>query len=137
MLLAAVIVVVGATSLVVLGAPHEGAMGFDDIASSLPWLRVATIAAAMLAGVFANAVWAAIPRVSGDNDRVNVGVLLDHAVNSGAFLRAVIVSPIVLLAVYAVVKREPDVFVAHLLAFQNGYFWDSVLRGHSATAPRG
>ena len=53
---------------------------------------------------------------------------------SRAFVRSAIVSPIIFFAVYKIAQDQPDGAVALLLAFQNGFFWKTILERR---APRG
>jgi hypothetical protein len=69
---------------------------------------------AMLFGIFANYFW-----VHG------VGWPTDP----NAFWRPVLISPIVFLAVYVAATKQPKGLLPVLLAFQNGFFWQTVLEG--------
>jgi len=88
-----------------------------------------TLAASMLLGVFANGAWSYLSEGKGEaaEQRLSVGNLFRATLSSRSFLKSILVSPIVFAAVYAVAKDQPDPVVGHLLAFENGFFWNAVL----------
>jgi hypothetical protein len=43
-------------------------------------------------------------------------------------LSPLLISPIVLYSTFAVAKDHPDAFIAGLMAFQNGFFWQAIFR---------
>lgn len=106
--------------------PAEGAEAFNPLALSFPLTRALTTAVAMFFGILGNAVWCAANRVSEDEEVRLLG-LVWSALRSVGLIKASLVSPLVFASVYALTKTEPDPVVAHLLAFQNGFFWESVL----------
>lgn len=52
---------------------------------------------------------------------------------SGSLKLALIVSPIVFFAVYKATHSLPDTIVSLLLAFQNGFFWKTILEKSATT----
>jgi hypothetical protein len=49
-------------------------------------------------------------------------------------VKALLLSPLVLYASFGMATQHPDAIVAGLFAFQNGFFWQSILQGRSFTA---
>lgn len=97
-------------------------VGFEEVSSDVSWKTVTT-GLVTLIGVLAHSVYNRLSEKEGD---VNIKEELFKTFRSSSFLRAVIVSPIVFIGVYGAIKNEPDLLVAHLFAFQNGFFWDVV-----------
>ena len=46
-----------------------------------------------------------------------------------------LISPIVIHATHTIASAHPDGFVAALMAFQNGFFWQAIF-GHTDASPR-
>ena len=51
-----------------------------------------------------------------------------RAFKTKGFVRAVVVSPIVFAGVYLLVDDQPDLILSHLISFENGFFWQAVLK---------
>ena len=49
-------------------------------------------------------------------------------------VKALLLSPLVLYSSLGMASQHPDAIVAGLFAFQNGFFWQSILQGRSFTA---
>lgn len=106
--------------------------GFDSpgVSTWTRWPQIVGMAALMVLGCLASAVWNSIPCASseGPPPRVNIKRAFAFAINSPSFLRSIIVSPIIFGAVYAASRSETDSVVVYLLAFQNGFFWDAIFQ---------
>jgi hypothetical protein len=50
--------------------------------------------------------------------------------NGKDILISLLVSPLVFILVYFVVRNQPDMVLASLLSFQNAFFWKSMLNTH-------
>jgi hypothetical protein len=85
------------------------------------YLRAFFMYGFMLLGIFANAVH------SSSNRLKNASPFHDVLKSSG-LRAAVLVSPIIFFGIYKLAKDTPDDIVALCLAFQNGFFWKSILR---------
>ena len=59
--------------------------------------------------------------------RISFIVAIRSVIRSSAFVTAILVSPIVFFVLYNATKSVPDDIVSFLLAFQNGFFWQTVL----------
>jgi hypothetical protein len=79
------------------------------------WLYGLGLFVAMLLGIVANYFW-----THGFAGRVNWDQLA----------RPILVSPIVFMAVYVAATKQPRGALPVLLAFQNGFFWQTVLQGN-------
>jgi ABC-type Fe3+-siderophore transport system permease subunit len=53
--------------------------------------------------------------------------------NSRGLGQALIVSPLVFFGVYKAANEQPDQVVALILAFQNGFFWKTILERQQST----
>jgi hypothetical protein len=125
LVVAVLFVVAGAIAAYIFGPGGAVMTGFKELNQAVPVVVVGTTAVAMLVGIFASAMWDQLKNAPGDV--IDIRLILGRALQSASLIRASLVSPIVFAAVYAVIKEQPDVVVAHLLAFQNGFFWKSVL----------
>ena len=103
----------------------SGVAGFDPLSTNVPVVVKITTAGTMLLGIFANALWVAVGRTP-EGSPIDIVGLITSVLRTPSFIKSALVSPIVFIVVYALVKNEPDPVVAHLLAFQNGFFWESV-----------
>jgi hypothetical protein len=122
------------TTMAILLSRKTAALGFDEVAAQIgarPILLI-SLPLAMLLGIWTNAVWTQLSD-SGDpvQDKVDIGAAIRRAAQSRRFWQSILVSPIVFAAVYSLTKSEPDAVVGLLLAFQNGFFWNSVLEGRT------
>ena len=70
--------------------------------------------AAMLAGIVANYFW-----VHGLTGRIDLNQLW----------RPVLISPIVFMSVYVTATKQPRGLIPILVAFQNGFFWQTIIEG--------
>lgn len=96
--------------------------------SSEDALRLGGLYVAVLFGILARGVHEQLPGAR----KVHIPRLLGRVVQSPGFVRSVFVSPLVLLAAYELAGGYADQVVAVLLAFQNGFFWQTVLSAKSA-----
>ena len=97
-------------------------------------LQTAGLAAALLLGVVASYVY---KRASAaPDDRLDIVRTLREMVRSGRFWMAFVVSPIVFNVVLVAVGDADLTLTHYLLAFQNGFFWETVFarRGEPAGA---
>jgi hypothetical protein len=72
-----------------------------------------------LAGILAQVLWAMPKSKSKTTKR--------RAWWAGA-ARPLLISPLVLYATIEMAQKQPDAIVAGLVAFQNGFFWKTILR---------
>ena len=96
----------------------------------------------MLVGIVAYGIVIQLDRLPSGSDEIKYRMLLVGAVRSKSFVRAMLVSPIVFLGIYGLVKDQPDLLLSHLIAFENGFFWQAVLgsrgrggRDHAGARP--
>ena len=98
-------------------------------AGGLPLGPIITNAAAMLVGITFGSVHESLKAVRGE-----VGILevSKRALNSAAFFKSVLASPIVFGGVYLAAQKQPDQVIALIFAFQNGFFCNAILQRKSA-----
>ncbi|MEL7801684.1 hypothetical protein [Sulfitobacter pontiacus] len=93
-------------------------MGFEDLSfSRIEVARFATMFFGSFFGILASVVLSRLG--AGGED-----ALLDFR----ALLLAVIVSPMVMVGIYASVVALSSSFMTFLLCFQNGFFWETTLQ---------
>lgn len=105
--------------------PGDPLLGYDEAekpeSSFAWWLGLATIV-----GILSNGVVAALRQMP-----ANRPVQLVNLGNSLLFpgtLIAMFISPLVFFVTLEGLQGQPDTMLAVLAAYQNGFFWDSVLK---------
>ena len=81
----------------------------------------------MLAGIAAYGVRIQLDHLPEDAAEIDYKALLTRAFKTRGFISAIVASPIVFVVVYGLVKNQPDLILSHLIAFENGFFWQAVL----------
>lgn len=92
---------------------------------SLPVWRLALSAFLMVAGILFGTIYNAL---KDENEDVDITTELARTFRRAAFWRALLVAPIVFIGVYLAARSQPDVTVASLLAFQNGFFCHELMK---------
>ena len=95
------------------------------IAGSEAYIRGVILYVTMLIGILAKGLHDLF-----DNDKVGIREVLRLVWRSREFRKAMLVSPLVYFGVYKIAQHQSDTLVAILLAFQNGFFWQSVMQGN-------
>ena len=93
--------------------------------TTTPYLRIFLLGLAMLTGIFFQFLVEATKSRTNVNPKPSYAMLLSKQQQS--IVIALLSSPIVFYAIYTLVKNEPDNVIALLIAFQNGFFWQTVL----------
>ena len=101
------------------------ATGVGWTGSSLPVFSLALTVLLMFAGIVFGCLYR---RLVGPDRQVNPLRELRRVFTSTSFLAALCVSPFVFMAVYAVVANTPGDPASYLLAFQNGFFCESIFK---------
>ncbi|WP_207425704.1 hypothetical protein [Pedobacter sp. SYSU D00535] len=60
-------------------------------------------------------------------DKVNIRAVLSQCVSSGSFIRAVVISPIILCTTYFLTKSSSDYAMVLFNSFYSGFFWITTL----------
>ncbi len=104
---------------------------FDDpsgtSSATPPWPSIVSSAVALLAGILFGTVYSKLGEKATPESSQWKTVL--DAVKSRGFTRGVFASPIVFGGVYVGLKGQPDGVLAVIFAFQNGFFWEAILKG--------
>ena len=128
------LVVIGAAFVVALNtvfpaAAYPGFAGASETVQRVAW--PATIFTVTLLGIWSRAVHEKVT----NSTRRSVRLILTKSLTDRTFFMAALVSPIIFGAAYSVTKDAPDTVMALVVAFQNGFFWRTVLqREESARA---
>jgi len=94
-------------------ATGTGGFDFHDYLPIFFWL-------AMLLGMLCTVLFDLVGDNQGQIDHL---ALIKRAFKSPGFFKAAIVSPLIMFAIYGLIKSVPDNTVAFMIAFQNGFFW--------------
>lgn len=90
---------------------------------------VALSALAMLIGLLFGALY---QQLSSKNEPIQIGGELKAVITGAAFFRSLLVAPLVFGGVYAISSTQPDLVVALIFAFQNGFFCEAIFRQRHA-----
>lgn len=105
-----------------LNIQSEG-VGFNG--SQFPWSSYALTCIAMVVGIYFASLYRNLAGREGQVSIVRESLLAFTAVT---FWRAICVSPLVFMALYKTSGDVPGDLPSLLLAFQNGFFWENVLK---------
>jgi len=79
----------------------------------------------MFSGIFFGCLYR---RVRNRQGSIQILTELKAVFSSSSFIAAMCIAPFLFIGVYNVVGRQPGEAPSYLLAFQNGFFWESVFR---------
>lgn len=93
---------------------------------------IVLLAALMLIGIVSSFIFerARSPEALG----ATIGENLRTSLTDFRLIAAVFVSPMIFNSVYALVGQAPDSISDYLLAYQNGFFWQTILSGLAGRA---
>jgi|GEM_PF-5957522 len=114
---------VGAVFVTYSGSLGSSGVGWSG--SSFPTAGFCFTVLLMFGGIVFGCLYR---RLVGPNRQVNPLLELRGVFTSTSFLAALCVSPFVFMAVYTVVANTPGDPASYLLAFQNGFFCESIFK---------
>jgi len=97
-----------------------------DGASGNAW-AIVLLALVMVAGIFSSFVFERAK--DSRQEGVPVSLRLSEITADFKFIAALFVSPLIFNSVYALTEQNPETLGDYLLAYQNGFFWQTVLAG--------
>jgi uncharacterized membrane protein (DUF485 family) len=110
---------------------HERGLGFDTAAARVNWTQLCYAAAAMALGLIASYIYR---RAAAAGDGMfDIAQTLKDMPRVGRFWMAFAVSPLVFHSVLTGVGDSDLTIIHYLFAFQNGFFWETVLGGPAST----
>jgi hypothetical protein len=111
--------------------PGGFAMAQADNGSMGSAWSIVLLAVIMIAGIFSSFVFekAKVARADG----VPVFFKLSEIAKDFQFIAALFVSPLIFNSVYALTNQNPETLGDYLLAYQNGFFWQTVFAGIAGT----
>lgn len=116
------------TTAGLMAASSPSWFGFVDVGSAgIPLPAFVSLPLVMLVGIVAYGIVIQLDRLPDELDEINYKAFLVGIIRSKSFVRAILVTPIVFLGIYLLVKDQPDLLLSHLIAFKNGFFWQVVL----------
>jgi hypothetical protein len=122
-----------AASIYLLGKPFDlirspDLFDFRDFAlSDLDIAKAAVLFTAMSFGIVFGIAHSKLRRMT-NSQRVTLKPLLSAIFCSAEFYRACFVSPLVFGSIYRATSGDVNAWVAIMIAFQNGFFWQAVLK---------
>ena len=85
------------------------------------------LAAVMIIGIFSSFVFEKSRQAK--NDKQPLSLKLSEIFGDFRFIAALFVSPLIFNSIYALTNQNPETLGDFLLAYQNGFFWQTVLAG--------
>jgi hypothetical protein len=112
---------------------YPGGFGFAQATHSSGgslW-SIVLLAVLMIVGIFSSFVFEKAKQ--SDREGVSISLALSGILTDFQFVAALFVSPLIFNSIYALTNQNPDSVGDFLLAYQNGFFWQSVLAGVAST----
>jgi hypothetical protein len=91
----------------------------------LSWGQLIVLIIVMLLGLVAGHLFERLKKATGP---VSILAELRGMTHNARFWMALLISPIIFMSVYILIRDRPSTIVDYLLAFQNGFWWETVLR---------
>lgn len=113
------------TSLLIPFIWNADRQGLGFTGSTALWSGYVLICSAMLLGIFFGSLYRNLSTLEGS---INIISEVVKVFKSPGFWRAICVAPLVFMALYATTTGIPGDLPSVLLAFQNGFFWENVLK---------
>jgi hypothetical protein len=101
------------------GGPH----GYDNVAGKSRALFAVLLTAGTFLGIVGRT---ALPSLLADDSATAMSTL-KASFKMSKLIAAAILSPLVIGYFYSTVRDLDDLFLVFILAFQNGFFWDTVI----------
>lgn len=99
----------------------------QDLATDFSWKRLLALGSATLVGIIFGYLFTRFSELHARNiQRVNILAEIKRMFSATNFYLALCASPIVFAVIIAASKEAP-ILASLLLAFQNGFFWQSVM----------
>jgi hypothetical protein len=129
------LILLGLGLVVLIGANWVGSYFYpggylfaqEASAQSYTILPIVLLAVAMLVGIVSSFIFERAK--SPQAQRTTLGKNMKKALTDFRLIAAVFVSPVIFNSVYALVGQAPDSMSDYLLAYQNGFFWQTILSG--------
>lgn len=106
---------------------QRNGLGFSG--AQFPWLQFVLTCFCMITGIFFGTLYRRLSAFDPNMEmRIHVGAEIKAVFQTVAFWRAVCVAPLVFMAIYTAANGIPGDLPSLLLAFQNGFFWENILK---------
>lgn len=92
--------------------------------------RFLTLIVVMVVGVVCSYIFETAKKAG---PTINVPTELAKMFSSSRFIMALVVAPLIFNSIYATIGLNPQTLGDYLLAFQNGFFWETIMYGLSKT----
>ena len=100
-----------------------GTFYFESV-QDVPWGRIVILIVAMFVGIMFGHYHAVASKTE---NRLKLGKMVTDSFSDPSLWRALFASPILFAGVYSAAVSLPDVIVAVLLSFENGFFCQRIL----------
>lgn len=98
----------------------------SSASNASPW-GIALLTVLMIVGIFSSFVFEKAKKSR--RDGTPVSLKLTSILTDFQFVAALFVSPLIFNSIYALIGQNPETLGDFLLAYQNGFFWQTVLGG--------
>ena len=100
----------------------------SDTHASQNSARFISLIVVMMAGIVCSYIFE-VAKKSGST--INIVAELTKMLSSTRFIMAIVVTPLIFNSIYLTIGINPQTVGDYLLAFQNGFFWETVMYGLS------
>lgn len=104
--------------------------GLGFAGSPIVWAGYFATCASMFLGIFFGSLYRSLSLVNGE---MSIVTEASRVLKTAAFWRAICVAPLVFMGLYATTSGVPGDLPSILLAFQNGFFWENILKRTEAS----
>lgn len=94
---------------------------------------IVLLAGLMVIGIFSSFVFEKARQSKSDGTPISLR--LAEIFSDFRFIAALFVSPLIFNSIYALTNQNPETIGDFLLAYQNGFFWQTVLAGIAGSMP--
>lgn len=101
-------------------------LGFESVTSQVEIEKIVLTGVALLFGIAFGVVNEQLSSLQPDQ-RISASIIM-NSLRTARAAKSLIAAPILYVGVYTLAGEQPDYVVSFLLAFQNGFFCDAVMK---------
>jgi hypothetical protein len=105
--------------------------GFESVTSEVEIEKIVLTGVALLLGIIFGIVNEQLSSLQ-PNQRISVSIII-NSLRTVRAAKSLIAAPVLYVGVYTLAGEQPDYVVSFLLAFQNGFFCDALMKDKKAS----
>jgi hypothetical protein len=106
-------------------------LGFERVTSEVEIEKIVLTGAALLLGIIFGVVNEKLSSLQPDQ-KISAPIIF-NSLRTARAAKSLIAAPVLYVGVYTLAGEQPDYIVSFLLAFQNGFFCDAVMKDKKAS----